>query len=343
MVATEKHQKSKKEKAFKCSGPSLCPTCFNFIGNDNYCPGCDNEYHQNCLKKICNFACHSCCGGKHAYTPGCCGRAQETWNERWKQLLEQAIPDYAPEPLNIRCRLIPIIHSVRKYKIPENFPEIDAWAVPIHMVANRKGEFKSNDLKDYLGLPPDRKLILSTYAPDDYQEMLWRQGPKIDYKHHGINYWFPGHFSIYDLDSKLYQFTSAKRQQFHAIWTSSQFVWFRLGEHIPVDFMSPIRNASSVLISTGQMYSPRNRAILFDEVRVADQWFPKDTTFFVIGGAAQLPLSNNRSCYEFNSTWLFRGVRGYNLARQLEMDIPKKHVLINNLKEVLKNVCTSES
>jgi len=231
-----------------------------------------------------------------------------------------------------------IYAQIEKYGIPEQFPEIDAWAVPIHKVASREGKFRSADLKGYLGLPPDRKLILSTCAPDDYQEMLWEKGPQMDYKGHGIDYWFPAHFSIYDDDSKLYQFLNAKRQQLHAIWSESQFVWFRLGEHIPKEFLTPIHSAPSVLISTSQMDFKRNRFLLHKEVRIADRWFPPESAFFVVGGTKDLPIDSERKCFEINSTWLMRGLRGHNLQRQKERNLTIGEVLTLNLKETLDNV-----
>lgn len=90
---------------------------------------------------------------------------------------------------------------------------------------------------------------------------------KISIKILGIDYWFPGHFSIYDNDSKIYQFMNAKRQQLHALNTQSQFVWFRLGENIPLKFLKPIQNSGSVLISTGQIYSKKNKEILQIEIK----------------------------------------------------------------------------
>jgi len=214
--------------------------------------------------------------------------------------------------------------------------------VPIHKVANRNGKFKSNDLKDYLGFPPDRKLILSTCSFDDYEELLWKIGPRIDYKKYGIDYWFPAHFSIYDDDSKIYQFANAKRQQLHAIWTKSQFVWFRLGEHIPIEFLTPMRKAPSVLISTNQMIYKHNEEILSKEVKAADSWFPPETTFFVIGNFKNLPISSNRVCYQIDSNWINRGIRGSNLARVVDNKIPKEEVLINNLKGMLEYVYSTK-
>lgn len=322
----------------KCGGSIWCSTCFWLDRQGGYCSGCDSLYQQRCLKQICNSNCFTCSGGRHARVVGCCGRSPASWRQKWRELLAYPVPHYTPEPLDIKCQLIPIIHSVRKYRIPEQFPQIDAWAVPIHKVANQKGEFYSDDLKDYLGLPLDRKLVLSTSAPDDYQEMLWERGPEIDYRQYGIDYWFPAHFSIYDDDSKLYQFASAKRQQLHAISTRSQFIWFRLGEHIPVEFLTAMSSAPSVLISTGQMYSKENQDILKREVQVADEWFPAKTSFFVVGGRQHFSVSIQRRYYELNSQWLIRGLKGYNLAHVKDERIPREKVLTNNLKGVLENV-----
>jgi hypothetical protein len=318
----------------ECNGQEQCKTCLLSAQHNGYCSGCNDEYRKRCLKLTCRLVCGTCSGGKHAHTPGLCGRAPELWKNPWNAILSYEMPDYTPKPIHLDCRLIPVIYAqIRHLRIPEQFPKIEAWAAPIHKVADRKLKFRSNDLKDYLGLPPDRKLILITNAPDDYQEILWEKGPKIDYTHYGIDYWFPAHFSIYDNDSKLYQFASAKRQQIHALLTQSQFVWFRLGENIPVKFLSPIRRAPSVLISTANMKTRQNRAIFQNEVRIADDWFQDDTAFFVTGGLKELSVKSRRICYEINSKWIVRGVRGYNLANKKDMRFMREEVLKNNLKE----------
>ncbi|MGV7224932.1 MAG: hypothetical protein ACQ9MH_25875 [Nitrospinales bacterium] len=325
----------------ECPNQMLCSECPCLTQNGGYCHGCDG-YQVRCLKRLCVFtSCGTCSGGRHATVAGCCGRAPESWRKQLYRLLDYPVRDYFPPPLKINCRLIPVIYAqIKKYKIPDQFPKIDAWAAPIHKIANKKGEFRSHDLKDYLGIPSDRKLILSTCAPDDYQEMLWGKSAQMNYKSYGIDYWFPAHFSIYDNDSKLYQFISAKRQQLHAIWTESQFVWFRLGDNIPIQFLLPIRNAPSVLISTSQMYSKRSRTILQNEVKVADSWFPYQTAFFITGGYKNLPVSNRRTCFEFNSSWLMRGLKGYDMERKKvkkeEMDT--KELLTHNLRKIYEKV-----
>ncbi len=334
-------------KLRECPGETLCAECFWWAHNGGQCSGCNIDYQQRCLKRVCNYNCYNCSGGRRARIPGCCGYtvvSWRSWRDHFKKIFEYPVADYSPAQLHIQCRLIPVIYpQIKDFKIPEQFTQIDAWAVPIHKVANRKGQFKSNDLKDYLGLPPDRKLILHTCAPDDYQEMLWEKGPQMEYKKHGIDYWFPGHFSVYDDDSKLYQFISTKRQQIHATWTESQFVWFRLGENIPIEFLTPIRSAPSVLISTNQMYSKRNRDIMLNEVEIADSWFLPKTSFFIVGSHRWFHLSNERIYFEINTNWLMRALIGRDLAGQLQLDKRGKLLetgirLAHNLNEVLKNV-----
>ncbi|MCK4334188.1 hypothetical protein KAX06_05335 [candidate division WOR-3 bacterium] len=331
------------ERYRDCPGVKLCSDCFWAEKNGGYCDGCNSAYQQRCLMRPCDFNCDSCGGGDHATTFACCGRTAKLypeWREWLKEILETSVGNYAPEPLEIKNRVIPVIYhqeEVMALNLTERFPEIDVWAVPIKKVCNPIGEFHSKDLKDYLNLPKDRKLILSTYAFDNYQEMLWEKGGGMNYREHGIDYWFPGHFSIYMDDSKLYQFLSAKRQQMHAVGTRSQFVWFGLGQNIPVEFLNPIRDAASVLISTSNMDSVESRRILEKEVRQADEWFPKETSFFVVGGTRILPsISNDRALFEFNTNWIMKGIHGRDLSGA-ESELTKGDLLIQNLKEVLEN------
>ncbi len=325
-------------------GQMPCSECFLSVKNDSYCPGCDEEYQRRCLKRVCSNDCSFCSGGRKAHVTGCCGHAPKVVLKRWKELLQYPLPDYYPKPIHIHCRLIPVIYAhIRDYRIPEKFPQIDTWAVPIHMVSSKNGKFRASDLKDYLGLPPDRKLLLITCAADNYQEMLWVKGPQMDFRRYGIDYWFPAHFSIYDNDSKLYQFASAKRQQFHAIWIKSQFVWFRLGEHISIEYLTPIRNATAIIISTNQMYSNFNKSLLYSEVKAADSFFPQETKFFIVGRISAVTTTDNHIYYEINTNWLMRSLKGRDLARQkVAMSVSRGELLSTNLKETLENVYSSE-
>lgn len=323
-----------KEIAWLCPGSKLCPGCPLFKGNNGPCSGCTGKYHSRCRQAYCFSNCNTCGGGRRRIkVVAACGRSP--LRDEWAKLFDIKVEPYAPAPVDIRSPLIPVIlQQAAKYRLPEQFPQIDTWAVPVHKCMNLKGEFRSADLKDYLGLPKDRKLIFSTAGPDNFMEMLWEKGEELDYRGHGIDYWFPAHFSIYDNDSKFYQFFSAKRQQLHAVRVRSQFVWFRLGEHIPVEFLEPVRQAPSVLISTQQMYAPFNRQVLAREARIADRWFPKSASFFILGSKSLVRLKASRKTYEINERWLLRGLRGRDMQRNFVPELTIPELLCSNLKEV---------
>ena len=256
----------------------------------------------------------------------------------WMHSFRTDVPSYAPPKLPIVSPLIPVIFSqIAKYKIPERFPTIDAWAVPIHKVMSLQAKFRSSDLKDYLGIPKSRKLILSTAAPDNFMEVLWEKRFELNFSQFGIDYWFPAHFSIYDADGKAYQLFNAKRQQIHAVTVRSQFVWFRLGEYVPVDFLEPIRGARAVLISCQQMYSALNRSILCREVQIADQWFSPEAQFFFIGRArgGVGPLRSNRKVFRFDERWIMLGLHGRDRQNHPVPRLGIRALLIKNLREAL--------
>src|ERR1044071_7354106 len=247
-------------KRIPCPGRALCPGCPLFVDNGGPCSGCTDEYRQRCLQGRCYPYCNACGGGRHAVVPASCGRSP--LRDQWAKLILPALEPYRPEPVDVRTPLIPILYCQQHARtIAGMFPEIDAWAVPVHKILSLQGEFRVRDAKDFLGLAPEQKLILSTSGPDDYMEMLWERGEDLDYQGHGFDYWFPGHFSVYDNDSKFYQFFNARRQQLHARRVKSRFAWFRLGEHVPVSWLGPIEQCPSILISCQQMYGKLNRRL----------------------------------------------------------------------------------
>jgi hypothetical protein len=270
-------------------------------------------------------------------TPGSCGERPLT-RARWEAVFDQEVPRHGPPAVDVRGPLIPVIFAqVAKYGIPERFPEIDTWAVPVHKAMNLKGRFRSADIKDYLGLPPDRKLLLSTSGPDPFMEMLWERGTELDFAGHGFDLWLPAHFSVYDDDGRCFQLFNARRQQLHAVRVESQFAWFRLGAHIPLEFLEPIRLTASAVISCQQMYSERNRRILHREVSLADDWFPITTRFlFVARPRGGLPaLRPGRTALHLDERWLMLGLHGRNRANEPVPDLLINEVLEKNLKEAL--------
>ncbi|MEK6323683.1 MAG: hypothetical protein AABN33_18735 [Acidobacteriota bacterium] len=267
----------------------------------------------------------------HAVVPAACGRSP--LRDDWAKLVLRPLELYHPSPVSFRTPLIPVIYGqANARQIPRQFPHIDAWAVPVHKAMNIHGRFRSDDMKDYLGLSRGQKLILSTAGPDDFMEMLWEKGETLDYGGHGFDYWFPAHFSVYDNDSKFYQFFNARRQQMHARKVKSQFVWFRLGEHIPVSWLEPIRECPSLLISCQQMRNRFNREFLRREIEIADRTFPLSATFFLLGSGYGAPINNRRKVHEIHSSWLIRGLKGYDMKRTHRQRLTRPRLLCLNLR-----------
>ena len=335
-------------KSKTCPGSELCQDCHLFNKNNGMCEGCSYRYRRSCLKRLCNFECNKCSGGrKSSYsTPGCCGRITLLPYQRindYKKILEQQKPILSSSPIVFKNNLIPIIvRDIIKYAIPEKQPDIKTWAVSLHDIMNKNGNFKSDDIKDYLGLDSNCSLILSTNSPDIYQEILWNKRFDIDFEKYGIDHWFPGHFSIYDCDSKFYQFSSAKRQFLHSYIVKSSFMWFRQSETIPLKFYKSIKNFPSILISTGQMYSDWNKKLLHDEVVNADNFFPTSTSFFFVGGLKNVPaIKKNRKKYLVSLMWSKNALYGKDIHGKVDWTYKKdeRHLLLlQNLKEEMKYV-----
>lgn len=271
--------------------------------------------------------------------PAACGRSP--LREEWVKSILGPLTRYVPAPAGLSDPLIPIIYGQTDLrKIPERFPYIKAWAVPVHKAMNLRGEFRSVDMKDYLGLTAGQKLILSTAGPDDFMEMLWEKGDALGYNEHGFDFWFPAHFSVYDNDSKFYQFFNARRQQIHARRVKSQFVWFRLGEHISIDWLEPIRECPSILISCQQMYNSNNRRFLVREIGLADATFPLSAHFFLLGSGYGAVLREGRKIHEIRSGWLIRGLKGYDMQHVARKEISRRELLCQNLEFLYRTIAT---
>ena len=91
------------------------------------------------------------------------------------------------------------------------------------------------------------------------------------------------------------------------------------------------------------MYTKRNSDILLKGGKSADSWFPPETAFFVVGSPRWLGLSKERTCFEINTDWLMRALKGRDLAGKLQLDKEGKLLetgerLEHNLNGVLKNI-----
>jgi len=274
------------------------------------------------------------CREKHRRTPGSCApEALASWKEVFSAPLRRGCPPVVPVHLHV----VPVIHgNAARYRIAERFPDVDTWAVPLHKAMNLKGEVRSADLKDYLGLSTRHRLILSTVSPDPFLEALWRLGGSFDYRAHGVDLIFPGHFSTYDLDGPAYGVFNVRRQQIHAERVGSPWTWFRLGAYVPLRCFDAVRDHPNVLVSCQQMNTLRARALLFRELAVADWFFPPTTRFWFVSQARNVPVPRAATSVFLNHRWLMTGLFGRDLANRPLPHMSIEEVLVHNLRSLLE-------
>lgn len=330
-----------------CPSINVCIHCPLFKKNNGLCSGCSIIYNRKCLKMHCDFYCNKCSGGRLSQNEavGCCGRVNLLNNNYFGKVMKYEIPNYTPKPINYSQTLIPIlIWDIRKYKIPSQFKNIEVWSVLLHDVMRKNGEFKSNDLKDLFSIDNDQKILLSTSSNDYLLEVLWNKKQNIDFSKFNIDYWLPGHFSIYENDSKYYQHSSLKRQQIHGYESKSQFIWFRLSNTIDIENYADYRDFPSIAIYTASVKAKISKEIVINEIQTADNYFNENSSFFFIGGYSFIPkLKTNRKIYVMSQKWSYNANMNMDLYRDFgDIDVKpdKNMLLINNLKEEIKNVET---
>lgn len=326
-----------------CPSIELCTNCPQYYKNNGLCTGCSVIYQRKCVKNYCYLYCKTCSGGRLSSnkTIGCCGRINLVRHNYFKDIMNFEIPNYKPQSLNLKQTLIPIlILDIRKYKIPQQFKEINTWAILLHDVMKKNGDFKTKDLKDYFSIDNDKQLMLSTSSNDELLEVLWNKKGELDFADYNIDYWFPGHFSVYENDSKYYQLSSIKRQQIHAFVSKSQFNWFCLSNTIDIKLFSKFKNFPSIIIYTGRMPSNLSKNVLINEIQMADKFFSNNTSFFFVGGYSNIPkIKPERTVYMLSQIWSKNATMNKDLNRNygnMNVKPDKRVLLINNLKEEIK-------
>lgn len=325
-------ERDSEETEKSCPEEKPCGDCPFFFQQGGLCEGCEAEEDELCDQGHCFSYCNNCGGGGRVTVPACCGHSplRNSWAEdvsEWPARLE-------PAEVDAEYPLIPMIYEqIRDLRVPERFPEIDTWAVPVSKVLNLDGTFKADDLKQHNGLPDDRKLLLVNSADDRYMEMLWRHGDELDFRGHNIDYWTPAFFSIYLGDSKFNHFFNAFRQQLNAADMNSQFVWFHCVEEFPEELFDPILEAKSIILSAQNVYGERRRRMLLGAIDSVSDLMPDDAKIFLLAGGGLKRSQMNRRVYQINSRWLQLGIWGRDLRNRPRPKFSREELLICNLRK----------
>ena len=321
--------------------PKWCPTvtpcgdCPFSYKKGGLCDGCKGDFNKRCEQVHCFSFCDYCGGGGRVKAPACCGHSP--LRDAWADAVSEWPVNLQTKAVDATFHLIPMIYEqIRDLRIPDRFPEIDTWAVPVKKVLNLDGTFKAEDFKEHNGLPDDRKLILVNSADDRYMEMLWRHGDELDFRGHNIDYWTPANFSIYLGDSKFNHFFNAFRQQLNAADMRSQFVWFHCAEEFPVEIFDPILEAEAVILSAQSVNNDKRRRMLLEAIDSVDEMFPKEAKVFLLAGGGLKRDQMIRPVFQINSRWLQLGIWGRDMRNKPRPEFSREKLLIANLQEVVE-------
>jgi hypothetical protein len=214
---------NKQEKLEGCGTAEWCAKCrlFNKVcaGNNG---GCTTK--QDVAQRECYSACNTCGGGPakpHSAPAVCCKSPLKTI------LLEQALGAKNEEGKEFflvtpRPKIV-VKHTgivVTQGSPGAAFgssdspfpPEVEAVAVNIRHVWSKSAGWWSDDLRDYLRVPANVKLILLTSVFDNRLEDAWDAGlHEEDFSQLGFDYWQNLSFSIYAEDSPMQSYWSTLR------------------------------------------------------------------------------------------------------------------------------------
>lgn len=176
-----------------CKGKDTCSTC---TLHQTWCNG---RRAGGCgLQTSCSTQCNTCSGNASSRpTQGVCcksplGKYAIEQITRWPEL------NYVKhKPLKFPHERIPLIHH-RNHRshAPVN-------CVALYNVFSMRGGWRSKDIKDYLKLPKDSTLILSTIMDDNKVENMtdapwWEEARAV-----GFDYWMPMLQSMYGDSSNM--------------------------------------------------------------------------------------------------------------------------------------------
>lgn len=222
----------KKEGVGSCHDhPDRCDKCPLNVANGGRCKTCSSSKLAACDFSYCNLGCNTC-GGYDVDVPAVCCKSPLALPS-----LRRAAPGgnfqqpkfrYEPQDvIELESRAIVVARGggVKSTVGPPYVDEMDAVATTVPDVWSKKGFF-SNDLKDYLRVPKEKKLILLTTMKDDVLEDCWETETfgGEEFERVGVDYWMPLTFSTYLNDghmNRYYQMlrtlTSMQRGRAHFV------------------------------------------------------------------------------------------------------------------------------
>lgn len=193
-------------KTLSCGTTDHCSKCALFKAKK--CAGCAaNGGRERCQQSSCEGACGTCGGGREdVEVPAVCIKSPmlDLFTEKFSKT------DYNIRPgrvISSKTKAVVTLIGGKSSAFSGNpqaayADEIDIYAVALRHVWSAQNGFYSSDLKDYMGLPKTKKLVLQTAMFDDVLERAALKEVHLEMAERtDIDAYEPLIFSIYGADS----------------------------------------------------------------------------------------------------------------------------------------------
>lgn len=295
MRVTLKVLNEKPNTIYKCSDhPDRCSKCPINVGNGGLCKGCSSEKLSACSQSQCDLGCNVC-GGFKVDVPAVCCKSPIA-----KTFLIQAAPggNYKKPSFTFTRRKAISFKSkavvsargggINSSKGPPYIDELECVAATIKDVWSPRG-FYSKDVKDYLRVPKSKKLIIISALLDDWLERMWdAQAFGQDFEEHGIDYWMPPAFSVYNQDGHMNRYWQMLRT-LHALQIGKgHFVPLPNTSNFEIDdiYLDAIDKIPQATFNCQFAFNDERMIKALGVIRSWHQKVPKHVSFWMIGAGS---------------------------------------------------------
>jgi hypothetical protein len=274
------------------------------------------------MQNKCFLDCETCEGWK-IRVPGVCSRSpvRDVANE----LVGYGEREFSFVPqdhVDLPHTGIPVIAS-SFFKDGSAFHEnTKVVGVGITSVLSRQGWF-SDDVKDYLSLRKDQKLILITSALDDILESAWDldlMRDPVELQKRGFDYWAPIAFSPYNGSSRMNQLFQSFRTLLNLEQCAAHYVpvyWGMMRQKFAQEYLKALETVPNAIFNAQFVNEAESKDMVMRAVAYFHKITPEHVTFSFIGATSLAHVMNfksitkGRRTYFFSSTPWMAGIRGY--------------------------------
>ena len=346
-----------------CRGQQCQECALHFKKPGGRCGGCTPQKRSGEAPSFlwCYKQCHTCVGFKIRTTGVCCrsplrdmymtavSKGAENLNLPQFKFKQRA-------PLQFNQRAVFYISSGGVNTIASGGKQLigdhEVAAVNISRVWGSNG-FYSKDLKDYLHMSPNTKLILLAMSLDDLLERAWDKEMYADptyIQSVGIDYWHPLSFSAYPANTHMHQYYQYLRTLYA---TEKSEAWFVSGDHYQLDmqfddlFLQSVDAIPQVVINTQFISSDETLRWHLRLLRHYHKVAPARVSFWLVGAMNPTFMHNaraqcgTRAMYYFSSKPLYLASKGQELTlggKSIASSLPKLELVQLNYEMFAKMV-----